>query len=458
MTFPTMNRWANTGDVVAPDNTKISVGWLEGEKPPHEYMNWWMREINDRMNHVLSYGVASWNTQISYPRGAMVSHANKTYRATQPNSNSEPGVGPDWLRVVDNASAITTGVLPVGQVPDLDASKITSGKLNVNRVPNLDANLITSGVLDVGRIPDMSASKITSGTLGVARIPGLPASQITSGKMDDNRIAQSNVTQHQGAITGTGTLDSGSISSGFGAINIGTSKFTGNGSGIDNINASNISTGELPNGRLSGDYTQVTSLQASGNITSGGRMEAVFFKSAGTGGFDNPDLNLTSGHGVYTHNSNAVRIKISNQDVFQLTQSDVTVMGSTGLKLQGGVFQGDGSQITNINANNIASGKVDAARLPTNSSARDWITDHLSSMNVGELGQIAFLGSESRRAWVAGNTYSGSSLRWSGIVRDSGSAADVFIGNVSPNGTWMALGTSDVPDEARSICIFRRVA
>jgi hypothetical protein len=51
-------------------------------------------------------------------------------------------------------------------------------------------------------------------------------------------------------ITGTGALNSGSITSGFGSVNIGTDTFTGSGSGLTNLNASNLSTGQVPNARL----------------------------------------------------------------------------------------------------------------------------------------------------------------------------------------------------------------
>ena len=57
-------------------------------------------------------------------------------------------------------------------------------------------------------------------------VADLPTSKITSGTMADARIASSNVTQHQGDITGTGALNSGSITSGFGSIDIGADNLT----------------------------------------------------------------------------------------------------------------------------------------------------------------------------------------------------------------------------------------
>lgn len=57
-------------------------------------------------------------------------------------------------------------------------------------------------------------------------VAALPTSKITSGTFADARIAESNVTQHLGAITATGAVNSGSITSGFGAIDVGSSTIT----------------------------------------------------------------------------------------------------------------------------------------------------------------------------------------------------------------------------------------
>ena len=115
----------------------------------------------------------------------------------------------------------------------------------------------------------------TSGTQTLTN-KSIDAGQLT-GSVADARITSSSVTQHQGNITGTGALNSGSITSGFGSIDIGASNFTttgtynGNGAPLTNLNGSNITTGTVPSARISGSYTGITGTGAlnAGSITSG---------------------------------------------------------------------------------------------------------------------------------------------------------------------------------------------
>ena len=60
-----------------------------------------------------------------------------------------------------------------------------------------------------------------------AYVAALPTSKITSGTFADARIAESNVTQHLGAITATGAVNSGSITSGFTSIDVGAGNISG---------------------------------------------------------------------------------------------------------------------------------------------------------------------------------------------------------------------------------------
>ena len=78
-------------------------------------------------------------------------------------------------KFVGDASGLTTlpstsiaGVLPIENVPGLDASKIVSGQLPPARISSFDASKISSGTLSPERVPDLDGAKITKGTLADA--------------------------------------------------------------------------------------------------------------------------------------------------------------------------------------------------------------------------------------------------------------------------------------------------
>lgn len=120
----------------------------------------------------------------------------------------------------------------------------------------LDTDLVKDGAeaiedlalaVDAGLDATKVATNLTSGTLPSARISG----------------------SYTG-LTGTGALNAGSITSGFGNVNIGSSTFTGNGSGLTQLAATSL-TGTIASARISGSYTGITGTGAlnAGSITSG---------------------------------------------------------------------------------------------------------------------------------------------------------------------------------------------
>ncbi|MBA7680337.1 hypothetical protein ES703_88652 [subsurface metagenome] len=79
---------------------------------------------------------------------------------------------------VTDSHGRTAGVLPTGQIPGLDVAKIISGQFPLNRMPRAASGLFLEGggvgnplfnALVVANIPNLDASKITSGTFPVAR-------------------------------------------------------------------------------------------------------------------------------------------------------------------------------------------------------------------------------------------------------------------------------------------------
>jgi 23S rRNA U2552 (ribose-2'-O)-methylase RlmE/FtsJ len=95
------------------------------------------------------------------------------------------------LTIVDPTADRTISLPNAGGTVAVSAS----GGIALSALGDITANLSAS------HIPNLAASKITSGTLGTARIPNLATSKITSGTFADARVAESNVTQHQAALS-----------------------------------------------------------------------------------------------------------------------------------------------------------------------------------------------------------------------------------------------------------------
>ena len=108
-----------------------------------------------------------------------------------------------------------------------------------------------------------------AGTVHGAAISGsgsgltnLNASNLTTGTVPAARMSGSYT-----GITGVGALAAGSITSTFGNINIGTATFTGNGSGLTNLNATNLATGTVDVARLGASGTRNTTTYLRGDNT-----------------------------------------------------------------------------------------------------------------------------------------------------------------------------------------------
>lgn len=342
-------------------------------------------------------------------------------------------------------------------------------------------------------------------------------------------------------LTGTGVLTSGSIASGFGNINIGTKTFTGNGSGLNSLNASQLSGGTVPAERISSSINYGV-----GNLTA---KEVVFWNfTSNNGSATNPSWSFTgdSDTGFYKQDNNTVsftangseRLRMSSTikaigstyfegsgaglttipwtgidgtlpnnklsgtytfDVLRLAtgtaadpsfafQSDnnmgmyrsnnnelsfstngiqrvvITSGGNllTGNVTSSGVFTGDGSGLTNLNADNIASGTLSTSRMSTTTNARNWTLDRISESPIGAVGTYAFLSQATATATniTAGTTYAGSGLRYAGFHGTGEDASTWFTTNLgsTPSGTWMAMGTVTKSGSEIRATLFLRVS
>ena len=228
-----------------------------------------------------------------------------------------------------------------GAFTTLTASGLTTVTNNTSATSTSTGALVITGGLGVG------------GAVHAGSFTGsIAASNIDSGTLADARIAASNVTQHQASITGTGALNSGSITTGFGNINIGTSTFSGNGSGLTALNASQLTTGTVQGARLGGNQTMA---------------------------------------GVKTFSDTS--------DASNSTSGALRIGGGLGVAKKiytGSGFYGNGANITALNATNISSGTINDGRLPNSQAGKTFTSDitvnghRIGRGNQGEATNLVF--------------------------------------------------------------------
>ena len=248
-------------------------------------------------------------------------------------------------------------------------------------------------------------------------IGDMSAAFLTSGTIPNARIAITGVTQHQASITGTGALNSGSITSGFGNINIGSSIFSGNGSGLTTLNASNLSSGTVADARIAassitqhqGSITGTGTLN-SGAISSGfgainigtSNLTATGSVSLGATNFNSSDVtgveDLYIESAVYHtddtntymqfHAADQWRVVTGGTERLEVNNSAVTVAGNLTI---GGTATGNGSGLSSLNAGNLSSGTVSNARITgtysnltgTGALGAGSITSGFGNINIG---------------------------------------------------------------------------
>ena len=172
---------------------------------------------------------------------------------------------------VVTSSLTTVGVLAAGSISssfgniDIGTSTFTG---NGSGLGSLNADNITTGTVDGARLggnqsmagvktfTDTSAPVDTAtgavrllGGMGVAgaiyagslnTANGAGIQQLAAGNLASGTVPNARIDGTYSNLTGTGALNAGQITSGFGNINIGTSTFTGNGSGLTNVDAETL--------------------------------------------------------------------------------------------------------------------------------------------------------------------------------------------------------------------------
>jgi len=229
-----------------------------------------------------------------------------------------------------------------------NAVAITGGSLNNVTIGGSTPN--------TGAFTNVNATTVTATTGSFTNVSGngaaltaINASNISSGTIDNARTSGS-------TSNSASTIVLRDANGSFGA-NIISAAFSGDGSAISAINASNLSSGTVANARTSA-------------ATANGASTIVL--RDGSGGFGAGAITATSisGNGVALTAINASNIAsgtIDNARTSAATAngaSTIVLRDSTG-SFAAGVITANGSALTAINASSISSGTVATARLAT---------------------------------------------------------------------------------------------
>jgi hypothetical protein len=249
-----------------------------------------------------------------------------------------------------NASSISVGTLANARTTASDAngastivSRDANGSFTANVVTATTVNATTGNFTNISAngagLTAINASNITSGTIANARTTGNTSNSASTIVLRD-------------------------ASGNFGSNVITASLFSGDGSGINAINASNISSGTIANART-------TAASANGASTivsrdSGGNFSANTVTAAVIG-------DLSGGSNINASNIASGTIANARTTASASNGASTIVLRDAGGAFAAGAitgtsFTGNGSAITAINASSISSGTLDNARTTASSA------------------------------------------------------------------------------------------
>lgn len=384
--------WAATGTIVAPDATKVSVGWTLGEKPPYEYMNWWQSQHVDRINHILANGVPQWEATKTYAVDTLALRGGIIYRAISANTNSAPPSA-NWLAVTQNGAALTSGIIPSARLTGAYTNFTNiagSGSATMSTFIASSANGFRGVAADGPTGPSFTwvgdqdtgmshpaADTVVIGTAGIERMRVSPT----------------------GDVNVVGALTAGSLG--------------GNGSGLTALNASALSSGTIPNARLTGAYDGVSAFTVTDRITapSGGVATVPRYGFANEG----------AGAGMHFL-VGSLSLLLRNADgraALTLADGAATVTG---------ILNGNGSGLTNLNASAMSSGVVPDSRINGAYSNFTSVTGSATATFGSFVAGTGFFAPSGDSAAAPGHSWAGDSD--TGVFRAGANVLGITTGGV----------------------------
>jgi hypothetical protein len=274
-----------------------------------------------------------------------VANANVALVVSQPSQPNITSVG-------TLTSLTVSGVAQAGLLVGNASGLSNVNGANVSTVPTSQSVITPSqpNITSVGTLTSLTVSGILNASLHVGNASGL--SNINGSNVSTVPTSQSVTVAAQPNITSVGQLTSLTVA---GILN--SSLFTGNGSGISNLNSSNL-VGNV----ASANIALVVSQPAQPNITSVGTLTSLSVQ-----GVLRSDLLVGNASGLSNVNGANVSTVPTSGVVTNPSQPNITSVGQlTSLTVAGilnsNLFTGNGSGISNLNSSNLV-GNVASANI-----------------------------------------------------------------------------------------------
>ena len=348
------------------------------------------------------------------------------------------------ILVKNEANAVHNGIYTY------TSSTVITRATDYDSVPEVEAGdfmFVTGGTLydNTGWVQTSTVTAIgTAGnTIDFAQFSGAGTYNAGTGLTLTGTTFSVNASQTQ--ITSVGTLTGLSVNGNITAANItaNTGVFTGNGSALSALNASNITSGTLAQARLANSSLTVNgtaiSLGGSGTITAN-TTQSLSNGSYLTGGSFNGGSALTF---AVDATDAATASKVVARDANGSFSANIITANNFS-----GPITGSGANLSNINASNITSGTLAQARLANSS-----LTVNGTAISLGGTGTITAntTQSHSNGAYITGGSFNGgAAITWAVDATDAATASKVvardangsFAGNVITANSFIGNGAS----------------
>jgi len=84
-------------DIDKPQSSTMLLGWIFGEKPPHNWFNWLLNRTDNALSNLNERGVLDWDAVTTYNIGSMVWANGKVYQSrTNSNLNNAVTLTASW--------------------------------------------------------------------------------------------------------------------------------------------------------------------------------------------------------------------------------------------------------------------------------------------------------------------------------------------------------------------------